>query len=342
MNLRQGSRGIAVFFRKPADSLLYNRVMGREIDKSGELLQALRDNISKVFLGRPEVVDQLIIGLIASGHVLVEDVPGVGKTILARALAKSVHCQFSRIQLTPDLLPSDLIGVSIYNEKTREFEFKRGPIFASIVLADEINRTTPRTQSALLEVMNEAQISVDGRTMPMARPFMVIATQNPFEFEGTYFLPENQLDRFMLHISIGYPSREQEGRIILEQPARNTLEEIEPVMDAQDVVKLQNVVDQVRIEASVMDYALQFIHATREHRHLDLGVSPRGSQSLVRAAQALALLEGRSYLIPHDIKRLAVPVCAHRVLSKSYLDDSHSSSTSHIISQIIDEIHVPV
>jgi len=308
----------------------------------GASLQSLRDNVSQVFLGRPLVVDQLIVGLISGGHVLIEDVPGVGKTILARALAKSVSCSFSRIQLTPDLLPSDLLGVSIFNDRTREFEFNRGPVFANIVLADEINRTTPRTQSALLEAMNEGQVTMDGQSMTLGRPFMVIATQNPFEFEGTYFLPENQLDRFTLRISIGYPSAEQEARIIQEQPARKSIEKISAVMDGEEVCRIQEAVDDVKVDGSVMDYVLRFVEATRQHRHLDLGASPRGSQALVRTAQAMALLEERDYVLPDDIKSLAVPVCAHRVLSKSYLDDSQSSSTSHIISQIIEEIVVPV
>lgn len=334
--------GLWRFFGEHTRRIRYNTFMMQTITGSTELLEALRENICKVFLGRPAVVDHLVIGLISGGHVLIEDVPGVGKTILARALAKSVECDFSRIQLTPDLLPSDLLGVSIYNEKSREFEFKRGPIFTNILLADEINRTTPRTQSALLEVMNEAQISVDGVTMLLARPFMVIATQNPFEFEGTYFLPENQMDRFTLRISIGYPSAEQEGRIIREQPARRALEEIDPVMNAEQVVELQDCVDRVKLDDAVVDYILRFIEASREHRHLDLGVSPRGSQALARASQARALLNGRDYVVPDDIKQLAVSVCAHRVLSKSYLDDSHSSSTSQIIAQIIDEIPVPV
>lgn len=315
--------------------------MSEAIQTSG-LLAALKSNVSKVFFGRIDVIDQLIVGLIASGHVLVEDVPGVGKTVLARALAKSLDCRFSRIQLTPDMLPTDVIGVSVYNEQTRDFEFKRGPLFANIILADEVNRATPRTQSALLEAMSEAQVSADGQTMALGRPFMVVATQNPFEFEGTYALPENQLDRFALRISIGYPTAEQEGRIILERPASNVLEDLKPVMTAKDVVALQNAVSTVKVNDAVMDYVLKFVHATREHRHLDLGVSPRGSQTLVRVAQARALLHGRDFVQPEDIKVLAVPVCAHRVLSKSYLDDSQSGSTAHIISQIIEEVSVPV
>ncbi len=307
-----------------------------------ERLARLRENISKVFLGREEVIDQLLVGLLAGGHVLVEDVPGVGKTILARALAKSIHCGFSRIQLTPDLLPSDIIGVSIYNEQNHEFEFKKGPIFANIVLADEVNRTTPRTQSAMLEAMNEGQISVDSSTYTLEKPFMVIATQNPFEFEGTYLLPENQLDRFILRITIGYPSPAQEARIILEQPAKMALKNLEPVLTGFEVVALQQMVDQVQVSPEVMEYTLRFITASRNHKHLDLGLSPRGGQALIRASQALAMIEKRDYIIPEDIKRMAVPVCAHRVLSKSYLDESQSSSTSSVITQIINEISVPI
>jgi MoxR-like ATPase len=307
-----------------------------------EQLACLKGNVSKVFFGRPEVVDQLIVGLLAGGHVLVEDVPGVGKTILARALAKSIHCTFARIQLTPDLLPSDILGVSIYNEQTRNFEFKKGPIFANIILADEINRTTPRTQSAMLEAMNEGQISIDGHTFTLEKPFMVIATQNPFEFEGTYILPENQLDRFILRITIGYPTPEQEARIILEQPARAAMNDLQPVLRSDEVIDLQKIVDQVHISKEVMDYTLHFIEATRNHKHLDLGLSPRGGQALIRAAQSRSLIEKRDFVIPEDIKYLAVPVCAHRVLSKSYIDESHSSSASSIITQIINDISVPV
>jgi MoxR-like ATPase len=307
-----------------------------------ERLSRLRENVAKVFLGRVEVIDQLLVGLLAGGHVLIEDVPGVGKTILARALAKSVQCSFARIQLTPDMLPSDIIGISIYNEKNKSFEFKKGPIFANIVLADEVNRTTPRTQSAMLEAMNEGQVSVDAKTFMLDRPFMVVATQNPFEFEGTYFLPENQLDRFTLRITIGYPSPEQEARIIMEQPAKVALKDLEPVLNAEEVLELQNAVDKVHVSSDVLDYLLRFITATRTHKHLDLGLSPRGGQTLMRAAQARAMIEKRDYVIPEDIKELVVPVCAHRVLSKSYLDENQASSTSSLISQIINEISVPI
>jgi MoxR-like ATPase len=307
-----------------------------------ERLTRLRENVAKVFLGRVEVIDQLLVGLLAGGHVLIEDVPGVGKTILARALAKSVQCSFARIQLTPDMLPSDIIGISIYNDKNKTFEFKKGPIFANIVLADEVNRTTPRTQSAMLEAMNEGQVSVDAKTFTLDKPFMVVATQNPFEFEGTYFLPENQLDRFTLRITIGYPSPEQEARIIMEQPAKVALKDLEPVLNAEEVLELQDAVDQVHVSSEVLNYLLKFITATRTHKHLDLGLSPRGGQTLMRAAQARAMIEKRDYVIPEDIKELIIPVCAHRVLSKSYLDENQASSTSSLISQIINEIPVPI
>jgi MoxR-like ATPase len=307
-----------------------------------ERLARLRENIAKVFHGRVEVIDQLMVGLLSGGHVLIEDVPGVGKTILARALAKSIQCSFARIQLTPDLLPSDIIGVSIYNDKNKTFEFKKGPIFANIVLADEVNRTTPRTQSAMLEAMNEGQVSVDAKTFVLDRPFMVIATQNPFEFEGTYFLPENQLDRFTLRITIGYPSPEQEARIIMEQPAKTAMRDLEPVLNSQEVIDLQNAVDKIHVSTEVLDYALRFIMATRNHKHLDLGLSPRGGQTLMRAAQARAMVEKRDYVIPEDIKHLAIPVCAHRVLSKSYLDENQTTTTASVITEIINEISVPI
>jgi MoxR-like ATPase len=305
-------------------------------------LSILKDSVSNVFMGRMEVIDQLLIGLFSGGHVLIEDVPGVGKTILARALAKSIQCSFARIQLTPDLLPSDILGVSIWNDQSHTFDFKKGPIFANIVLADEINRTTPRTQSAMLEAMNEAQISIDRMVFTLDRPFMVIATQNPFEFEGTYFLPENQLDRFTLRITIGYPNPEQEARIILEQPAKTPLQNLEPVLTVEEVIELQKIVDKIHVSKEVMEYTLNFIKATRNHRYLDLGVSPRGGQTLVRSAQARAMIEKRDYVIPEDIKYLSVSVCAHRVVSKSYLDENQLSSTSSVITQIINEIPVPV
>lgn len=304
-------------------------------------LQRLRENVSSVFLGKPDTVRQLFAGLLARGHVLIEDVPGVGKTVLARALARSIHCTFSRIQLTPDLLPSDILGVSIFNEKTGLFEFKKGPIFAHIILADEINRTTPRTQSALLEAMNEAQVSVDGQSFRLDRPFMVIATQNPFEFEGTYFLPENQLDRFILRIRIGYPSRQDERRILREEPDRAPLEALQPVMQASDVVALQSLTERVRIDAEIIDYLQAIVEATRRHESLEVGVSPRGALAMVRAARAMAVLDGRDYVVPDDVKQLAVAVCAHRVVGKSYLHDGRAQRNDEIIEEILEQVAPP-
>lgn len=304
-------------------------------------LRRLRENIEGVFLGKPWAVTQLLAGLLGRGHVLIEDVPGVGKTVLARAVARSIRCTFSRVQMTPDLLPSDILGVSIYNEKSGLFEFKKGPIFVNVILADEINRTTPRTQSALLEAMNEGHVSMDGQTWRLDRPFMVIATQNPFEFEGTYFLPENQLDRFMLRIRIGYPSREVERRILREQPDRAPLDALQPVMNAAEVVALQELAGTVQVDDVVMDYLQSIVEATRRHDALEVGVSPRGALCLVLAAQATAMLKGRDYVVPDDVKELATSVCAHRVVSKSYLHDGHAHSNDQIIGEVLAQIPVP-
>jgi len=306
-----------------------------------EKLRRLRENIESVFIGKSEATSQVLIGLLARGHVLVEDVPGVGKTVLARAVARSVDCTFSRIQMTPDLLPSDILGVSVYNDKTGVFDFKRGAIFANIILADEINRTTPRAQSALLEVMNEAQVTADGKSIPLDQPFMVIATQNPFEFEGTYCLPENQLDRFTLRIRIGYPSREDERRILREQPDRTPLESLRPVMEAEEVVALQALADQVTVDEALMDYLQDIVEATRRHDAIEVGVSPRGTLALLRAARASALLAGRDFATPDDFKALVQPAFAHRIVSKSYLRDGQAASTDQVLLGILEHIPVP-
>jgi MoxR-like ATPase len=302
---------------------------------------ALRDNIRSVFFGHPRAVDQLLIGLFARGHVLIEDVPGVGKTVLARALARSVDCRFSRIQLTPDLLPSDVLGVSIFNAQTQSFDFKPGPVFANIVLADEINRTTPRTQSALLEAMAEQQVSVENKTIILERPFMLVATQNPFEFEGTYYLPENQLDRFLLRMELGYPDRASEHRILTLQPGRTKLEDLRPVMTAADVIELQDMAAKVRLDTAIVDYILDLVEATRSAERLHLGVSPRGALALTAACQAAALLRGRDYVLPDDVKSLVVPVFAHRVISKTYLNNGDGQSTSRILQQLLDTVPAP-
>jgi MoxR-like ATPase len=308
---------------------------------ANECIDRLRDSIGRVFLGHPKAVDLLLTGLLARGHVLIEDVPGVGKTVLAKALARSIDCTFSRMQLTPDLLPGDVLGVSVYNNITQKFDFKPGPIFANIVLADEINRTTPRTQSALLEAMSEEQVSIENETRPLGRPFMVVATQNPFEFEGTYYLPENQLDRFLLKVAIGYPDRASEQKILTTQPGRGALDALKPVTSAAEIVELQDRVPLIRLDTSLVDYLLDLVEHSRNHEQLHLGVSPRGALALSQAAQAAAMLAGRDYVTPDDIKRLFIPVCAHRVVSKTYLHNGDADATTRILQTILDQVPAP-
>lgn len=308
---------------------------------ANETIERLRENIAKVFLGPRRAVDLLLVGLLARGHVLIEDVPGVGKTVLARSLARSIDCRFSRIQLTPDLLPGDVLGVSIYNNQTQSFDFKPGPVFANIVLADEINRTTPRTQSALLEAMSEEQVSIENQTYALQRPFMVVATQNPVEFEGTYHLPENQLDRFLLRIYVGYPDRRSEQRILLTQPGRVALEELVPVASGADVVALQDRLAAVRLDAAIVDYILDLVEATRHNEELHLGVSPRGALALTHGSQATALLAGRDYVTPDDVKSLFVPACAHRVVGKSYLHNGDARGTEAVLRKILEQVPAP-
>lgn len=305
-------------------------------------LQALQKNIGQVFLGRPEVVRQVVTGLLAGGHVLLEDVPGVGKTVLAKSLARSMDVDFRRVQFTPDLMPSDILGVAIYDQGSGSFEFKPGPIFTQVLLADEINRATPRTQSALLEAMNDAQVSVDRVSHPLPQPFFVIATQNPYEFEGTYPLPESQLDRFMLRVRIGYPTQADEKSVIRAQQERHPLEALEPVVRGEDVQALQAAVRKVRIEESVLDYALALVRETREHKRLTVGASPRASISLTRAAQAHALIAGRDYVLPDDVKGLAVPVLAHRVLGGELGVDGGMDERERIVRDIAERLEVPI
>ena len=307
---------------------------------NAEHLRRLQENVESVLLGKTLAVRQAMVALLAGGHVLLEDVPGVGKTVLARALARSVNCTFGRIQLTPDMLPTDILGVSIYDNQTRQFVFKRGPIFAHIVLADEINRTTPRTQSALLEAMNESQVTADGQTYRLGPPFMVIATQNPVEFEGTYFLPENQLDRFMMRIRIGYPDRAAERRILIEQPSRTRLESLEPVMGVEELLALQQQVHSVHIEDAIMEYALAVAEATRREEQLAVGLSPRGTLALVQASRAAALLAGRDYVVPDDIKRLIVPVVAHRLVPRAVAVDGAYGAEA-ILDKVLQTVPAP-
>ena len=285
-----------------------------------------------------------LVGLLARGHLLIEDVPGVGKTTLAHALARSFNCAFQRIQFTSDMLPSDVIGVSVFSQQTQRFEFRPGPIFANIVLADEINRTTPKTQSALLEAMNENQVTVDNHTSPLPQPFMVMATQNPIEHHGTYPLPESQLDRFLMRLKIGYPSAESEKEILQNFAESDPLANIRPVMTAAEVVEIQNQVRRVRVDEELVNYTLAIVEKTRQHEYLSLGVSPRGSMMLYRAAQALAFLEGRDYCIPDDFKRLILPVFSHRcVVSSRYLSTLKKSDQSEaVLEGIIDSTPVPL
>ncbi len=302
----------------------------------------LQGQIERVIQGKSDVVRMTILALLARGHLLIEDVPGVGKTTLAHSLARSLGCSFKRIQFTSDLLPSDIIGVSVFNQQRNEFEFQPGPIFANIILADEINRTTPKTQSSLLEAMNDAQVSVDSRTYRLPRPFMVVATQNPLEYQGTYPLPESQLDRFLMRIGIGYPAEEDEKRILAGQGGAPIVD-LRPALSVEEVLLLQDEATRVRVSEPVTDYLLAIVRATRSHPSLALGVSTRGAMALFRATQALAYLEGRDYCIPDDVKRLAPPVCSHRVILSTQIDTpSPSSETERILQQILEEVPVPL
>jgi MoxR-like ATPase len=304
----------------------------------------LQRSIARVVKGKEEAIQMALMTLLARGHLLVEDVPGVGKTTLAHAIARSFHCTFQRIQFTSDMLPSDVIGVSVYNPVAQEFEFKPGPIFANIIVADEINRTTPKTQSALLEAMNESQITVDNHTHPLPKPFLVLATQNPIEHHGTYPLPESQLDRFLMRIRMGYPARASEKEIIRNNAGTGGAEQVAALMDAADVTAMQETVSQVRVDDSLLDYALDIIERTRQTEQLSLGVSPRGAVMLHRAAQARAFLEGRDYCLPDDFKRLIVPVFAHRVVvSSRYVSTQKKSEQAEsILREIVDTTRVPL
>jgi len=287
-------------------------------DKQLELVRSLAErvieNVERVIVGKRREVQMTLIALLCEGHLLIEDVPGVGKTMLARSIAKSIGCSFRRIQFTPDMLPSDVTGVSMFNQKTREFEFRPGPVMAQIVLADEINRATPKTQSALLEAMEERQITVDGVTYPMERPFLVLATQNPIEYEGTFPLPEAQIDRFMMRVSLGYPSAADEMRILELQREHHPLEDIGQVVTADELMAAQAAVKQVYVDDLIKEYIVDLAIASRRHPDVYLGVSPRGSLALFKAARARAALEGRSYVIPDDVKALLVATFAHRLI----------------------------
>jgi MoxR-like ATPase len=274
-------------------------------------------NVERVIVGKHVEVRMALVALLCEGHILIEDVPGVGKTMLAKAVSKSIGCSFRRIQFTPDLLPSDVTGLSIFNQKTQEFEFRPGPIMAQVVLADEINRATPKTQSALLECMEERQATIDGTTYPMPSPFLVIATQNPIEYEGTFALPEAQLDRFMLRLRLGYPKAMEEIVILDEQKRLHPIDDLRQVLDLEELRQMQSAIKEIYVDQTVAEYIVRLVTATREHPDVYLGASPRGSLNLYRSSQALAALEGRDYVIPDDVKQLAVAVLAHRLIIKS-------------------------
>ena len=305
-----------------------------------ERLRRLRDNVAAVLLGKPEAIQLALVTLLAEGHLLIEDVPGIGKTLLAKALARSLSCSFHRIQFTPDLLPGDLVGTSVYHQASSTFVFQPGPVFAQVVLADEINRATPRTQSALLEAMSDRQVSMDGQSRPLGPPFFVLATQNPYEFEGTYPLPESQLDRFLMRLRLGYPDRAAESAILAGHRAGEPVDTLQAVLTSDEVLALQRAVREVKVEISLTDYLLDLIHATRDHGEVTLGASTRASLSLYRAAQGLALAEGRAYVVPDDIKRLAVPVLAHRLLTRR-ASTARSDAAEEIVGEIVNQTPVP-
>jgi len=299
------------------------------------------DNVSKVIVGKKEPIELVSIALLCEGHILIEDVPGIGKTMLAKATARSLGCSFKRIQCTPDLLPSDVIGIHYFNQKASEFEFRPGPIMTNILLADEINRATPRTQSCLLECMQEQQITVDLETVPLPRPFLVIATQNPVELEGTFPLPEAQLDRFLLRVKLGYPSKDEEGVILSRFQLENPLDNLTSVIESKELLELQKLCRQVYVEDSIRSYVIAVTQTTRSHPDIQLGASPRASLGLHLASQAMAAIRGRNYVIPDDVKYLAVPTLAHRLIAKTEAR-LRGRSLEEIVGEIVSTVPVPV
>lgn len=308
-----------------------------DLDLYKEKLAAIKNNIEQVIVGKSEIIDKILTALIAEGHVLLEDIPGTGKTVMAKTLAKSIDAEFSRIQFTPDLLPSDITGLNYYNQKEGAFVFRKGPVFCNILLADEINRATPRTQSSLLECMEEKQITVDGETRILKQPFFVIATQNPVETAGTFPLPEAQLDRFLMQISMGLPQREEEMQIVNRFIRNNPLAEIKPVIKKADLLDLQKAYKEIYIHPVLLDYLVRIVEESRTLKSVALGVSPRGTLAFVRAVQAYALIQGREYVIPEDIQILAVPVLAHRII----LQGGMSGGSKAVIKQILSAVSVP-
>lgn len=303
--------------------------------------ESIRTNVGRVIVGKDEIVNLAFVALLCEGHLLLEDVPGIGKTTLAKALAKSLDCQFRRIQFTPDLLPSDLTGLAIYNQKTQDFEFRPGPVLTQILLADEINRATPRTQSALLEAMQERQVTVDGNTMPLPRPFFVMATQNPVELEGTFPLPEAQVDRFFMRVELGYPTAAQENEILKRFERTEPLDALQPILDHAALSEMQRAVQTVRVEDSIREYIVEIARATRVHPAIELGVSPRGTLYLYHAAQAYAATQGRDFVLPDDIKYLAPYVLTHRLILGAQTR-LRGRTTRDIVAEIVDAVPAPV
>jgi MoxR-like ATPase len=306
-----------------------------------QLGQAVKENVGRVIIGKSEVTELLLVALLTEGHVLLEDVPGIGKTTLAKALARSLHCSFARIQFTPDLLPSDVTGLNYYNQRSQEFEFRAGPVLNQILLADEINRATPRTQSSLLEAMQERQVTVDGQTYALPRPFLVLATQNPIELEGTFPLPEAQLDRFLMQVGLGYPSEEEEEEMLLTYQLDDPLPQLQPVASTEDLLGLQRAVRETHISEDVRHYILRVVRTTREHEAVDLGVSPRGTLSLFKASQALAALRGRDYVIPSDVQHMCAPVLTHRLHISPQIR-LRGRTPAQVVSEIVGSVPVPV
>ncbi len=304
----------------------------------------LEDALRRVIRGKDEVVRLALVSILARGHLLIEGVPGVGKTTLGQALARALDCTFQRVQFTSDMLPSDVLGISIYSAIEQQFEFKRGPVFTNVLLADEINRTTPKTQSALLEAMNEGQVTVDAHSYALPQPFLVIATQNPVEHHGTYPLPESQLDRFLMRVRMGYPDKEAEREILRSQAGAPQLENLQPVLTGADVLEMQQAVTRVRVDDSLVSYALAIVRKTRDSEQFSLGVSPRGSQMLYRAAQAMAFLDGRDFCTPEDFKPLVLPVFAHRVVVTGLYSSigKKSEQSEQAIQEIVESVPVPV
>jgi MoxR-like ATPase len=317
------------------------RLQSTEVAQLAETAQRVRDNVARVIVGKDDLLELVLVAVLCEGHILFEDVPGIGKTTIAKALARSFDSSFRRIQFTPDLIPSDVTGITFYNQRTGEFELRQGPLIAQVVLADEINRATPRTQSALLEAMEERQVTIEGTTIPLPRPFLVLATQNPIELEGTFPLPEAQLDRFLLRLKVGYPSEVDEDAMLVRFETANPLEDLEPVVSAADLVTAIQMTARIHVEPVVRRYIVQLVRATREHAGLELGASPRASLALLRSAKALAAIRGRSYIEPDDVKLVAPHVLPHRLILASQAR-LRGRDAEGIVAELLEQTPVPV